>query len=146
MFLLYRCMLMLSCVVSVYLSWFFFFKQKTAYEMRISDWSSDVFASDARSRICLRAFNPQLAADMLDRKELAANVQHELAAAQPTHFRRPRPEAFHDMRQGNDERLVPNCHDHAVGNGKGQRHGKREGAAVAGARMDADPEIGRAHG
>src|SRR3546814_13907694 len=39
---------------------------------------------------------------------------------------RPRPEAFHDMRQGNDERLVPNCHDHAVGNGKGQRHGKRE--------------------
>src|SRR3546814_11652788 len=25
---------------------FFFFKQKTAYEMRISDWSSDVYASD----------------------------------------------------------------------------------------------------
>src|SRR3546814_2798553 len=25
---------------------FFFFKQKTAYEMRISDWSSDVCASD----------------------------------------------------------------------------------------------------
>src|SRR3546814_7753302 len=24
----------------------FFFKQKTAYEMRISDWSSDVFSSD----------------------------------------------------------------------------------------------------
>src|SRR3546814_20516435 len=31
---------------------FFFFKQKTAYEMRISDWSSDVCSSD-------------LAADML---------------------------------------------------------------------------------
>src|SRR3546814_2394766 len=29
-------------VVSV----FFFFKQKTAYEMRISDWSSDVCSSD----------------------------------------------------------------------------------------------------
>src|SRR3546814_10025373 len=27
---------------------FFFFKQKTAYEMRISDWSSDVFSSDLR--------------------------------------------------------------------------------------------------
>src|SRR3546814_369133 len=26
--------------------WFFFFKQKTAYEMRISDWSSDVCSSD----------------------------------------------------------------------------------------------------
>src|SRR3546814_7735029 len=29
-----------NCVV------FFFFKQKTAYEMRISDWSSDVCSSD----------------------------------------------------------------------------------------------------
>src|SRR3546814_6369324 len=27
-------------------SCFFFFKQKTAYEMRISDWSSDVCSSD----------------------------------------------------------------------------------------------------
>src|SRR3546814_9919036 len=26
--------------------WFFFVKQKTAYEMRISDWSSDVCSSD----------------------------------------------------------------------------------------------------
>src|SRR3546814_5329127 len=32
-----------SCVV---LFVFFFFKQKTAYEMRISDWSSDVCSSD----------------------------------------------------------------------------------------------------
>src|SRR3546814_5589337 len=29
---------------------FFFFKQKTAYEMRISDWSSDVCSSDLPSR------------------------------------------------------------------------------------------------
>src|SRR3546814_4305800 len=29
---------------------FFFFKQKTAYEMRISDWSSDVCSSDLRKR------------------------------------------------------------------------------------------------
>src|SRR3546814_15847013 len=28
----------------------FFFKQKTAYEMRISDWSSDVCSSDLRTR------------------------------------------------------------------------------------------------
>src|SRR3546814_6875920 len=28
------------------LYWFFFFKQKPAYEMRISDWSSDVCSSD----------------------------------------------------------------------------------------------------
>src|SRR3546814_5144691 len=30
---------------------FFFFKQKTAYEMRISDWSSDVCSSDLSYRI-----------------------------------------------------------------------------------------------
>src|SRR3546814_8932493 len=30
---------------------FFFFKQKTAYEMRISDWSSDVCSSDLQVRL-----------------------------------------------------------------------------------------------
>src|SRR3546814_6550446 len=29
---------------------FFFFKQKTAYEMRISDWSSDVCSSDLHAQ------------------------------------------------------------------------------------------------
>src|SRR3546814_16529892 len=42
---------------------FFFFKQKTAYEMRISDWSSDVCSSDllaatGQSRLLER--NPKL--------------------------------------------------------------------------------------
>src|SRR3546814_11287132 len=39
MFHLYLHVLIISVV-------FFFFKQKTAYEMRISDWSSDVCSSD----------------------------------------------------------------------------------------------------
>src|SRR3546814_6218048 len=30
----------------MFIDLFFFFKQKTAYEMRISDWSSDVCSSD----------------------------------------------------------------------------------------------------
>src|SRR3546814_2921646 len=30
---------------------FFFFKQKTAYEMRISDWSSDVCSSDLAQKL-----------------------------------------------------------------------------------------------
>src|SRR3546814_7533833 len=34
------------CVVYCVFCVFFFFKQKTAYEMRISDWSSDVCSSD----------------------------------------------------------------------------------------------------
>src|SRR3546814_3737447 len=33
-------------MTSVCLFFFLFFKQKTAYEMRISDWSSDVCSSD----------------------------------------------------------------------------------------------------
>src|SRR3546814_11606765 len=32
-----------------YVLFFFFFKQKTAYELRISDWSSDVCSSDLQS-------------------------------------------------------------------------------------------------
>src|SRR3546814_14092595 len=42
----------------------FFFKQKTAYEMRISDWSSDVCSSDLRvlpDQILARHFRPQIA-------------------------------------------------------------------------------------
>src|SRR3546814_7076827 len=37
-----RCSLLSEFFICV----FFFFKQKTAYEMRISDWSSDVCSSD----------------------------------------------------------------------------------------------------
>src|SRR3546814_8437627 len=37
---------MLSSLLFYFLFCFFFFKQKTAYEMRISDWSSDVCSSD----------------------------------------------------------------------------------------------------
>src|SRR3546814_16801327 len=36
------------------LHFFFFFKQKTAYEMRISDWSSDVCSSDLQRGGVLR--------------------------------------------------------------------------------------------
>src|SRR3546814_9807038 len=32
---------------------FFFFKQKTAYEMRISDWSSDVCSSDLAGKAAI---------------------------------------------------------------------------------------------
>src|SRR3546814_7548736 len=36
----------------MYFDWFFFFfKQKTAYEVRISDWSSDVCSSDLVRRL-----------------------------------------------------------------------------------------------
>src|SRR3546814_3865221 len=38
-------------------SCFFFFKQKTAYELRISDWSSDVCSSDLIDRPALPVAN-----------------------------------------------------------------------------------------
>src|SRR3546814_13751416 len=41
---------------------FFFFKQKTAYEMRISDWSSDVCSSDLRTQLN----HPMIAAAQLN--------------------------------------------------------------------------------
>src|SRR3546814_2696094 len=40
-----ECVIMFGSVI------FFFFKQKTAYEMRISDWSSDVCSSDLRALV-----------------------------------------------------------------------------------------------
>src|SRR3546814_2574733 len=42
---------MRSCAVFV-----FFFKQKTAYEMRISDWSSDVCSSDLGALMAMAKF------------------------------------------------------------------------------------------
>src|SRR3546814_7156336 len=46
MFTLY-CYAFMVCYFDIFI---FFFKQKTAYEMRISDWSSDVCSSDLHSR------------------------------------------------------------------------------------------------
>src|SRR3546814_2441959 len=41
----------LSLIVLIFI---FFFKQKTAYEMRISDWSSDVCSSDLLDALSVR--------------------------------------------------------------------------------------------
>src|SRR3546814_1037486 len=42
--------------------YFFFFKQKTAYEMRISDWSSDVCSSDliTSNQVQINTVDPRL--------------------------------------------------------------------------------------
>src|SRR3546814_14190692 len=56
---------------------FFFFKQKTAYEMRISDWSSDVCSSD----LCLIATGiPYMGhGNMAQRSRLFGAVAPEVA-------------------------------------------------------------------
>src|SRR3546814_9122602 len=55
----------------MYILCVFFFKQKTAYEMRISDWSSDVCSSDL--------LDPAIDRRMVDRN--AAFRQHFLKVA-----------------------------------------------------------------
>src|SRR3546814_11638833 len=49
------------------LLYFFFFQQKTAYEMRISDWSSDVCSSDLCTRGCRRRWRCGSWSTLVDR-------------------------------------------------------------------------------
>src|SRR3546814_20470460 len=58
---------------------FFFFKQKTAYEVRISDWSSDVCSSDRERRRRLGAARAGLAG-----APCGAAVLLQPGGAQPT--------------------------------------------------------------
>src|SRR3546814_10054988 len=52
---------------------FFLFKQKTAYEMRISDWSSDVCSSDLEVAVGEDGFG-ELAADGVERVQRGLGV------------------------------------------------------------------------
>src|SRR3546814_12927474 len=54
---------------------FFFFKQKTAYEMRISDWSSDVCSSDLEALARAEMHLPRGGVDCGD---LAAQAQVDI--------------------------------------------------------------------
>src|SRR3546814_5337953 len=96
---------------------FFFFKQKTAYELRISDWSSDVCSSDLSGEHVAQPL------DQLEQRRIdigPAVVDHPRAVIGPGHglempeefghplfaelFRRPRGLVFLLMRS--EERRV----------------------------------------
>src|SRR3546814_19571737 len=68
---------------------FFFFKQKTAYEMRISDWSSDVCSSDLPAQRRFDARQPEGAVDRIERgigaqrRKLGLETLRRRAAAHP---------------------------------------------------------------
>src|SRR3546814_7615176 len=53
---------MVVCCMVFYVS-FVFFKQNTAYEMRISDWSADVCSSDLIRRRLMRQVGPGAGGD-----------------------------------------------------------------------------------
>src|SRR3546814_9511436 len=60
---------------------FFFFKQKTAYDMRISDWSSDVCSSDLPEplpRLRVEAFERVVAFDTAPLRGATPPVQRRL--------------------------------------------------------------------
>src|SRR3546814_17851766 len=77
----------------------FFFKQKTAYEMRISDWSSDVCSSDLRlvaqpgeeaedaaaRRAARRARQEPAHADPVRAEETPGRDRHHLRVRHPRH-------------------------------------------------------------
>src|SRR3546814_6093257 len=58
---------------------FFFFKQKTAYEMRISDWSSDVCSSDLHLLVH-PALDPVGVADLAPGVELRDHFDRQVLA------------------------------------------------------------------
>src|SRR3546814_935290 len=69
---------------------FFFFKQKTAYEMRISDWSSDVCSSDLRAGRDLIDIvaEPALEGGQLQRCVFALMPDEQLRAPAPLALQR----------------------------------------------------------
>src|SRR3546814_3886504 len=75
----------------------FFFKQKTAYEMRISDWSSDVCSSDL-----------DRAAAVAGRTRLAQDVPERFAGALARHLDQAERRERMDLRAGvrTEERRV----------------------------------------
>src|SRR3546814_10666675 len=70
------------CILHFVLWYLFFFKQKTAYEMRISDWSSDVCSSDLQLRHGLTR-----SGDAEDRLELAGGNDNSRRGDETRHDR-----------------------------------------------------------
>src|SRR3546814_5172504 len=62
---------MFICAASIFL-----FKQKTAYEMRISDWSSDVCSSDLHVEVV----------GGLGKRRVRCRSRHELGLGDPSHL------------------------------------------------------------
>src|SRR3546814_1591360 len=78
---------MFDLLIFSVLCFFFFFKQKTAYEMRISDWSSDVCSSDLAKALKARKVQQlgelvtSTGADALDLDTLAGALLAAVEAA-----------------------------------------------------------------
>src|SRR3546814_12655782 len=88
---------------------FFFFKQKTAYEMRISDWSSDVCSSDLGTKRSITRITKddleQFPRERFGRDRLVVAVVGDIT---PADLRPLLDVAFGDLRAKTDPIEVPN--------------------------------------
>src|SRR3546814_12237510 len=72
---------MVYTVTLVRMFCFFFFKQKTAYEMHISDWSSDVCSSDLAERIVLVFRSGDIFGDSVDGPDFMKHIESSFVGA-----------------------------------------------------------------
>src|SRR3546814_5108030 len=110
---------------------FFFFKQKTAYEMRISDWSSDVCSSDLHSSpIAFRA-------DDLSLARSRSQIFHKSRSREHKHDNDQKP---YEPHPDHHQSATTAHHLHAVG-----RHRFSPLCLSPVMRRETPSEIGRAH-
>src|SRR3546814_9197988 len=83
---------------------FFFFKQKTAYEMRISDWSSDVCSSDLPF---IMSFGDRVLVEQGTWLEAAIPAFVALGHAQP--LARPAPVKANAVLRSEERRVGKEC-------------------------------------
>src|SRR3546814_18188535 len=108
---------------------FFFFKQKTAYEMRISDWSSDVCSSDLACRLPQRVF--EQACHALGNRQAQAKTLPERAVTATKLFKNQALLAWRDPAPGvpyldlQHRAVAPHTEQHAAPFGIAHRIGHK---------------------
>src|SRR3546814_10450180 len=89
---------------------FFFFKQKTAYEMRISDWSSDVCSSDLIRSMTVRTVSRAgTKSGWKHRKPGCTRNAHPTPEAQETGTRHEEHSSNGSMERSEERRVGKEC-------------------------------------
>src|SRR3546814_1477908 len=137
----------------LYCAYVFFFKQKTAYEMRISDWSSDVCSSDLLERANQLAPDQPVILNYLGYAQIERrqNIDEALALIQKASGLKPDDPAIKDSLgwahyvNGNVKKAIPVLEKAVQGAPDDATVNEHLGDAywTAGRRFEA--QIGRAH-
>src|SRR3546814_2612444 len=109
---------------------FFFFKQKTAYEMRISDWSSDVCSSDlGGGKLCARAIRTP---SPLVGEGRGGECLHIIATRTGSHQQRDRLQRIAPLAHRPDDRSLPIAQGAELGEAGLRRLRRNAGEQAAG--------------